>query len=626
MLRRMLLGLGLAGFLSAVLDLAGAEPLGAVSPDPLETVMRSLEFLPNVGAVKSYAGSGTCRECHENPYSSWHRSFHRSMTQYPVEGAVQADFNNVVLTNDATRFVLHRKDKEYWVRLEPEKPGTLAEPTPDPEEIPIGLVSGSHHMQVFWIPLGMGNAMRGFPFTWLIPEKRWVPRGMTFVRPPEMAHQAETWNHVCARCHATATQPNYDRATKTWQTRAVDLGIACEACHGPGEEHLRRMREWKAQGRKVEAGDALAIVNPEKLSPVRMSQVCGFCHSMKWLDRKEGWPERPFSFRPGDNLEDTTPMIRPREVDRQPWLKAVLEKNPEILRDFFWPDGMMRVSGREYNGLIDSPCYKGGQFSCVSCHSMHDSEPDDQLAHKKSGDGACRACHANYREADAVAAHTHHRPGSTGSMCYNCHMPHTTYGVLSAIRAHQITRPRVADELATGRPNACNLCHLDRSLGWTAEALDRWYGQGKVSLSVEESTVADSVRLALAGDAGQRVLMAWHYGWAPALEASGRSWVAPVLGQLLDDPYAAIRCVADRSMRRGFPFLVPSGYDFTIGMESRAPVLGWVIDAWGRSEMSRGVPEKPGPTLVQRGGGAAMQVRFLERVLSRPARPLRLRE
>ena len=27
-----------------------------------------------------------------------------------------------------------------------------------------------------------------------------------------------------------------------------------------------------------------------------------------------------------------------------------------------------------------------------------------------------------------------------------------------------------------GRPNACNLCHLDRTLGWTEQHLVRWYG------------------------------------------------------------------------------------------------------------------------------------------------------
>ena len=133
------------------------------------------------------------------------------------------------------------------------------------------------------------------------------------------------------------------------------------------------------------AGTDHAIVHPEKLDPRRASQVCGFCHSMKWYDGNEGWSENGFRYRPGDDLEATTPIIRPRQLDRQPWLGKVLANNPDLLRDFFWPDGMVRVSGREYNGLIESPCYAGGKFSCLSCHSLHDSEPDDQLARNRTG-------------------------------------------------------------------------------------------------------------------------------------------------------------------------------------------------------------------------------------------------
>ena len=211
----------------------------------------------------------------------------------------------------------------------------------------------------------------------------------------------------------------------------AELGIACEACHGSGERHAAQQRELRSLALKPDSkGTNLLIVHPEKIPPARASQVCGFCHSMKWWDRTEGWPERGFSFRPGDDLEATTPIIRPKEVERQPWLKNVLEKNPDILRDFFWSDGMIRVSGREYNGLIESPCYRGGQFSCLSCHSLHSSEPDDQLARNRTDNRACTQCHERFRTETETTAHTHHQAGSSGSQCYNCHMPHTSYGVL----------------------------------------------------------------------------------------------------------------------------------------------------------------------------------------------------
>src|SRR5437867_1880377 len=126
-------------------------------------------LLPRVGGVAGYVGSSDCKECHQKQYASWHRSYHRTMTQLPVPGAVQADFNNVLLTNAGVRYRLSRKGGEFWIHIEREAPGTLERPAPEPVDVPLGLVTGSHHMQVFWVANGMGNCQIGFPFTWLIP-------------------------------------------------------------------------------------------------------------------------------------------------------------------------------------------------------------------------------------------------------------------------------------------------------------------------------------------------------------------------------------------------------------------------------------------------------------------------
>ena len=56
----------------------------------------------------------------------------------------------------------------------------------------------------------------------------------------------------------------------------------------------------------------------------------------------------------------------------------------------------------------------------------------------KAGYGCTTAHHA----APKLTAHTHHVDGSSGSNCLNCHMPHTTYGVLKAIRSHEISSPK----------------------------------------------------------------------------------------------------------------------------------------------------------------------------------------
>jgi hypothetical protein len=53
-------------------------------------------------------------------------------------------------------------------------------------------------------------------------------------------------------------------------------------------------------------------------------------------------------------------------------------------------------------------------------------------------------------------------------------MPRVVQGLDRVIRTHQIGSPTDLRMLSQGAPNACNLCHLDRSIRWTANALREW--------------------------------------------------------------------------------------------------------------------------------------------------------
>jgi hypothetical protein len=162
-------------------------------------------------------------------------------------------------------------------------------------------------------------------------------------------------------------------------------------------------------------------------------------------------------------------------------------------------------------------------------------------------------------------------------------MPHTTYGLLKAIRSHQIDSPNVATTLATGRPNACNLCHLDRTLAWTAEHLTFRYDQPAVELDEDERTISAAVLWLLRGDAGQRALVAWSFGWQPAQEASGVAWMPPVLAPLLEDPYDAVRYIALRSLKT-LPGYSEFAFDFMSPAQERTNARHRAVDAWQQRE------------------------------------------
>jgi hypothetical protein len=238
-------------------------------------------------------------------------------------------------------------------------------------------------------------------------------------------------------------------------------------------------------------------------------------------------------------------------------------------------------------------------MECISCHRMHRSSDDPrtieewrvhQLGEEMAGNEGCTQCHGEYADADRLAAHTRHVPGSAASSCYECHMPRTVWGLLKAIRSHEITSPTVQESLATGRPNACNLCHLDRTLAWTADALNAGYGTPMPELTDEQRTVAAGALWTLTGDAGQRAIMAWHMGWEEAQATAGSQWMAPYLATLVDDAYDAVRFRTRRSLRT-LPGFADLDYDFVGGPEELARVRAEVLEQWrSRSAAALDVP------------------------------------
>jgi hypothetical protein len=127
-------------------------------------------------------------------------------------------------------------------------------------------------------------------------------------------------------------------------------------------------------------------------------------------------------------------------------------------------------------------------------------------------------------------------------------MPKTSYALRDAIRSHRIDVPD-ARSTAGGAPNACNLCHLDRSLAWTTSALGAW--RGGANPSDAGPAVSEAAKGLLTRDAAERVLWADAMGDPSALAASGSDWEAPLLAYAAErDPYAVVRHVAARSQRR----------------------------------------------------------------------------
>lgn len=588
------------------------------------------DALPERVEEGGFVGSEVCRSCHPDQYSSWHASFHRTMTQPATPKAVLADFDDVHLEDRGEVYNLERRGDQFWVEMKALWRAETADGR-DLSRLPslprvrqrILMTTGSHHFQTFWVKVPEFNGMFfQFPWYFQVAEQRWIPAADSFLKPPSPTPERTVmWNETCLDCHTVGGQPRLEVDERTMYSRVAELGIACEACHGPAAEHVRANRQpLRRYFYHFSDRPDPTIVNPSQLDASRGSSVCGQCHSVTGPLDPQAWSIRGRSFRPGQKLEETRRIVRYSESMTDPFLQQWLRETPDALSGRFWSDGTVRVAGREYNGLIESKCFQQGDLSCLSCHSMHESDANDQLAQGMEGDEACLPCHAGYLE--RISQHTHHAEDSTGSRCYNCHMPYTTFGLFTAMRAHRIDNPSVARSLSTGRPNACNLCHLDRSLMWAASRLSEWYGQPELAMNQTDQETSAALLWLLEGDAAQRAIAVWSMGWEPALAASGRHWEAPFVAQLLSDPYSAVRFVAHRSLTH-LPGYDSFDFDFIAGPNELRKRRQAALDQWTGQDVPT---ESRRPQVLISPSGELQLNRLLELLKQRDDRKVRIIE
>jgi len=197
----------------------------------------------------------------------------------------------------------------------------------------------------------LSKDLKALPGEWDVHDKKWAPLA------------AEDARKSCLGCHTTG----YDAAAGQWS----DAGVSCEACHGPGADHMK-------------SKDKLAsIVRPKQLAPERQAMTCGRCHA-----RGKDADGLPFAagFMPGEDLSQ----------------KFTLDAETELGARY-----------TQYNDLVRSKHLAQG-VTCTTCHEPHGvGAQAHQL--RKPADELCAGCHpaANLTGAQHAAAKD----------CVRCHMP-----------------------------------------------------------------------------------------------------------------------------------------------------------------------------------------------------------
>jgi hypothetical protein len=167
----------------------------------------------------------------------------------------------------------------------------------------------------------------------------------------------------CFNCHATASTigGNFDEAH-------LVPGVICEACHGPGAQHIAAM---DAAPHSPSKQSTPSIFNSAHLAPADAVDFCGACHGTWWDVKLSG-------------------------------VKGVSSARSAPYR------------------LVTSKCWDKGddRLTCTACHDPHQQLQTDPAAY----DSACLNCHATIPTAARTADHPGAACPVATKRCASCHM------------------------------------------------------------------------------------------------------------------------------------------------------------------------------------------------------------
>jgi len=414
-------------------------------------------------STPEYVGSTQCAGCHETETKAWQGSHHDLAMAEATENTVLGNFDDVEFTAHGVTSRFFQKDGQYFVRTDG--------PDGKLQDYPIRYTFGWYPLQQYLIEFPRGH-IQSLGLAWDSRPveqdgQRWFhlypnEEGMDHTNPLHWTGREQTWNYQCAECHSTNLQKNYDPASDSYNTTWNEINVACEACHGPGSEHL----VWAKQAEKGTVSETGGTVKNKGLVIDLADRDGG-----QWvIDEKTGEPRRTTPRTQHSKIELCARCHSRRGQIWQDYTfgKPLLDTHRLALLDerLYFPDGQIKDEVYVYGSFIQSKMYMAG-VTCTDCHESH------SLKLRAEGNGICARCHLPSRYDTPV--HHHHEQGTPGAACTSCHMPQRTYMVNDDRADHSMRVPRPDLTLSIDSPNACNACHTDQTPQWAQAAVSEWY-------------------------------------------------------------------------------------------------------------------------------------------------------
>lgn len=415
---------------------------------------RSMDVVIEAGPA--FVGSAACKDCHNPEFETWEGSHHDLAMAVANTDTVLGDFEDAEITVHDVTSRFFKKDGRFFVHTNG--------PGGEMGDFEITHTFGWFPLQQYLVPFP-GGRLQTLPLAWDSRQGEWfrVPP-VEPVDPDDWLYwtnAAQNWNGMCAQCHSTNLEKNYDLETDSYNTTWSDINVGCEACHGPGSSHV----DWAEMSDMARPQVENFKLNQQTSNITSREQVelCAPCHS------------------------------RRGSMDDDAHAKADLMDNylPSLLaEDLYFADGQILEEVYVYGSFTQSKMYRH-DVRCSDCHEVHSTKL------VKEGNELCLQCHraAQY---DSTEHHFHKQEGEpgepivstdgqilfevgTGAQCVQCHMPGRYYMGVDYRPDHSFRIPDPTLNATIGSPDACLRCHVDKTSDWSQETVNDWYGPGQTS-------------------------------------------------------------------------------------------------------------------------------------------------
>ncbi len=331
-------------------------------------------------ADKDFVGSDACKTCHGKQYETWKNSNHAKMVRKKDDGILKA---------------VVEKWASDGVNAGPTKSNVDGKPRTLDDVV---YVVGSFWKQRFLVKNEATGNHQFLDKQFNRMSGKWEGYG-----------NKNDWETTCGTCHITGFRlTSYDPAApQTQKWSMVEHSIGCEACHGPGAQHVKGPKKktiYSFTGKSVE----------------QQTLVCGYCHFRAENDRFKTAQGKPSEHLPAPKVGETykagddwrtwypSEVVIPG-VQADHTFDAAYEGD---LKGLFKVDDVARAGGfydaakhhQQYQEFIQSSHYKKNVMACNGCHSPHAKKDGKVIVAKDT----CATCH------DASVTVDKYMPG-TGS-------------------------------------------------------------------------------------------------------------------------------------------------------------------------------------------------------------------